>query len=106
MHTRALLFEFYCKLVMILSVIVIVISIFVYVTFLLLAVGRTEVRTNAEVSIKEVASDLGSVQAQYIVATQSITPQRATGLGFVRATSSDVLYVNAAAGSAFPLKIR
>jgi len=96
MHTRAILLEFYCKLIAAFSVLVFVLSSFVYVTFLLLAVGHTEARAQAESDIKEMSSELGGIQAQYIAATQTVTPERAAVLGFVQPESSAVTYIDTA----------
>ena len=95
MHSRATILEFYCKLAAAFSVLVFVISSCVYVIFLLLAVGHTEERAHAEASIKEVSSELGGIQAQYIAATQSVTPERAAALGFVQPESNAVTYIDA-----------
>ena len=96
MHSRAIIFEHYCKLAAIWSVVVVVVSSMIYVTFLLLAVKHTDIRAQAEASIKETASELGDVQAQYLVVTQSITQERAAALGFVQPKASDVTYADAA----------
>ena len=96
MHSRAVIFEYYCKLVAVWSVVVIVVSSIVYVVFLLLAVQRTNMRTQSEARSKEVSSELGSVQAQYLVATQSATPERATALGLVQPLASSVIYIDTA----------
>jgi len=97
MHTRALSFEYYCKLATMLSVIVIVLSACIYVTCLMLAVGRTEVRARAEASNKEIGSELGSVQAKYVAALQSVTPERAAALGLIQPAPADITYVDTAA---------
>ena len=94
MHTRATILEFYCKLAAAFSVLVFVLSSCIYVVFLLFAVGRTEERARAEASIKEVGSELGGIQAQYIAATQTVTPERAAALGFVRPEPSAVIYID------------
>ena len=67
-------------------------SVFMYGTFLLLAVGHTASRAHAAQSVKEIKSDLSALESRYLAATQSLTPQYAASLGYVRPAQVATVY--------------
>ncbi len=61
---------------------VLAISVFLYGTFLLMAVQHTAVRTDAEQRIGAITSHLGYLELQYLAETKQMTSDRALALGF------------------------
>lgn len=70
-------------------------SVFLYGTFLLLAVGHTASRAHAAQSVKELKSELSVLESRYLTATQSLTPQYAAELGYVRPAEVSTVYATA-----------
>ena len=62
-------------------------SVFLYGTFLLMAVAHTAARTDAQKQIVEVSSHLSELEMQYLSITRTLTPERAQSLGFVAPTT-------------------
>lgn len=67
-------------------------SVFLYGTFLLLAVGHTASRAHAAQSVKEIKSQLSRLESQYLDATQELTPAYAASLGYVRPAEVATVY--------------
>ncbi len=57
-------------------------AVFLYGTFLLLAVAHTAARTHAQSSIEEKKARVSDLEAIYLAQTKQLTPQRAAELGF------------------------
>jgi hypothetical protein len=51
-------------------------SAFLYSAFLLEAVAQAASRTTAERQIRDISSTLGVLEGQYLMATESLTPER------------------------------
>jgi hypothetical protein len=75
-----------------LFVAVIVVSLFLYAIFLLEAVAHTASRAHAETDIEAMATELSSLETQYLTLTRSVTPERAALLGFVAPTSVTTVF--------------
>lgn len=71
------------------------ISAFLYGAFLLEAVAHTAALTTAEEQIVALNAKLGDLEAQYLSQTESLTPDRATALGFVTPTDVTTVFANA-----------
>jgi len=56
---------------------------FIYGFFLLEAVAHAAARDSAESQIQTITKKLSALEAQYLAATQSLTPARAQELGYV-----------------------
>ncbi len=67
-------------------------SVFLYCSFLLLAVVHTAQRTDAGRQITAVTSRLSDLEAQYLADTKELTPDRATALGFVAPTAMATVF--------------
>jgi hypothetical protein len=72
-------------------------SVFLYGTFLLLAVEHAAAATAAQNTTETLAAHIGDLEAQYLTATRAITPDTATELGFVTPSPSVVSTVFATA---------
>ena len=70
-------------------------SVFLYGTFLLMAVSHTASRTQAQHSIAEVSARVSDLEGSYLAATKDITPDRATALGLVAPVQVATLYTQA-----------
>lgn len=70
-------------------------SVFLYGTFLLLAVGHTASRANTADAVQELRGKLSSLEGQYLAATERLTPQYAAELGYVRPASIATVYAAA-----------
>lgn len=67
-------------------------AIFLYGTFLLLAVMHTAGRTSLERQINTTVAALGDLEAQYLAETKKLTPERAAELGMVAPTHVSVVF--------------
>lgn len=67
-------------------------SVFLYGTFLLLAVDHTASRAHAAASLSNLKSRLSSLESRYLAATQDITPQLAQSMGYVRPAQVATVY--------------
>ncbi len=67
-------------------------SVFLYGTFLLLAVDHTANRAHAASVVKELKGKLSSLESQYLAATQAITPTLAQSMGYVRPQKVATVY--------------
>jgi len=76
-----------------------VLSIFLYGTFLLLAVEHAAARTNAQHQIDKLAAHVGDLETQYLTAARTLTPDTAAQLGFVPPTTVTTVYATAASRS-------
>ena len=73
-------------------------SVFLYGTFLLMAVAHTAARTTAQKQIATITGHLGDLEMNYLAATKTLTPEHAHELGFVAPASVAVATVYASAG--------
>ncbi|HEX8994137.1 MAG TPA: hypothetical protein VF803_02695 [Candidatus Paceibacterota bacterium] len=92
MNTLAI--QHYARRTVAFSAALIVLAVFLYGAFLLIAVERTAKRTTAEAQIATLSSEVGMLQSQYLAEMRTITPERATVLGFVAPKQSDIAYVD------------
>jgi hypothetical protein len=67
-------------------------SVFLYGTFLLLAVDHAARHAHAASSLQELKAKLSTLENQYLAATQAITPSYAARLGYVRPSSVETVY--------------
>ena len=67
-------------------------SVFLYGTFLLLAVGHTANRAHAASSVQELKSKLSVLESRYLATTQELTPQYAASLGYVHPSEVATVY--------------
>lgn len=58
-------------------------SVFFYLVFLMLAVGHTASRTASQDAIDALTVDVSSLETSYLRDMETITPARATELGYV-----------------------
>ncbi|MDO8518447.1 MAG: hypothetical protein Q7S26_04120 [bacterium] len=86
-HTLGLLQTYLARAVAVLAL-VCTVAVFLYGTFLLLAVSHTAARSTAQKQIGTVTAHLGSLEMQYLTLTKELTPQRAADLGFVTPTEA------------------
>ncbi|MBX4192556.1 hypothetical protein KW798_03670 [Candidatus Parcubacteria bacterium] len=89
----ALTYQPYMARAMALCAAVIVISVFLYGFLLLEAVGHTASRSQAESKIRQITSELGTLEANYLHSTKEVTPELAASLGFVKPIETSVLFV-------------
>jgi len=61
-------------------------SVFLYVVFLMLAVGHTASRTASRDAIDKLTVEVSALESSYLRDMESITPARASELGFVTPT--------------------
>lgn len=59
------------------------VSVFLYGTFLLMAVAHAAHMTDAQQQIKDLTGTLSSAESQYLAATNAISLATATGMGLV-----------------------
>jgi hypothetical protein len=69
-------------------------SVFLYGTFLLLAVGHTASRAHAASAVQEIKSKMSVLESQYLATTQELTPQYAASLGYVHPTEVATVYAS------------
>ncbi len=81
--TTALRYDVYLVRTTVALAAVCALSVFLYSTFLLLAVVHTAERTDAQKQIAAITSHLSDLEGQYLATTQTLTPERAAALGFV-----------------------
>lgn len=79
------------------------IAVFLYGVFLLLAVAHTAARTDAQAKIENVSAHLSDMEAQYLAAEKSLTPERAAELGFTAPVRVSTVYAD---GPAHALSLR
>lgn len=82
LHNLSLLQTYLTRAVAVLAG-VCAVAVFLYGTFLLLAVSHTAARSTAQKQIGVVTAHVGSLEMQYLTLTKELTPQRAADLGFV-----------------------
>lgn len=70
-------------------------SVFLYGAFLLGAVAHAAGRTQAERQISALGGKLGELESQYLEATKSLSPERASALGFVAPHEVVTVYTGA-----------
>jgi hypothetical protein len=70
-------------------------SVFLYGIFLLMAVAHTAARSEAGRQVDAITANLGDMEAQYLAAQRSITPERAQALGLVKPTEVSTVYSTA-----------
>lgn len=59
-------------------------SVFLYIVFLMLAVGHTASRTAARDSVDSLIVEVSALETSYLRDIEKLTPSHATELGFVR----------------------
>lgn len=67
-------------------------SVFLYGTFLLLAVGHTASRARAAQDVQDLKSKLSVLENQYLADTQALTPAYAASLGYVKPDEVATVY--------------
>jgi hypothetical protein len=72
------------------------IAIFLYGTFLLLAVMHTAGRTALEKQINATTAKLADLESVYLAKTKELTPEHALALGFVPPTSVSMVFTEGA----------
>ncbi len=72
-------------------------SVFLYGTFLLLAVEHAAARTAAQDNIGALAAEVGDLETQYLAAARALTPDSAASLGYVAPREVSTIY----AGSSY-----
>jgi hypothetical protein len=60
-----------------------VLSIFLYLVFLMLAVEHTAKRSSLQDSVATLTVEVSSLEAQYLKSVKSLSPEHAAALGFV-----------------------
>ena len=95
----AVMYQPYVSRTIALLAVVLTVSVFLYSAFLLEAVAHAAAKTTAESQIRKTSEHLSSLEAQYLALTQSITPQRATALGFVSPSTVASVYAVGESGS-------
>ncbi len=78
---------------------VIVLSVFLYATFLLLAVAHTASRTTADRQVGVLTAQVADLEMQYLSSAKDLTLERAQTLGFVTPANGTVSTVYATAAS-------
>ena len=73
----------------------IVVSAFLYGMFLLMTVMHAAARQSAQVHIRDLATQVGVLETEYLQKTESITPATITQLGLVKPTVVSTVYTNA-----------
>ena len=81
-HSTAVLYRYITRATAALAG-VCAVAVFLYGTFLLLAVSHTATRSAAQKQIGVVTANLGDLEMQYLTLTKGLTLQRAADLGFV-----------------------
>jgi hypothetical protein len=71
------------------------VAIFLYGTFLLLAVEHAATATADQHTYDVLAAHIGDLETQYLTATRSITPQSAAALGFVAPQTVSMVFATA-----------
>ena len=74
-------------------------AVFLYGTFLLIAVGHTAARTTAQEVINHTGVGVTELEVRYLAETKSLTPERAAELGFVTPLGASVSTVFATAAT-------
>lgn len=97
--TRLALYNLYVSRAMALLAGVCTLAIFLYGTFLLLAVGHTAARTTAQERINATGAGVTELEVRYLTETKSLTPDRAVELGFVTPLGTAVSTVFATAAT-------
>lgn len=87
-----MLYHLYVRRAVVLLAAVIVVCAFLYGFFLLEAVSHAANQAAARREVAKLSSKVASLQAQYLSATKSLTPERARELGFVTPTEVATVY--------------
>lgn len=82
--------------VAVLLAVICALSMFLYGIFLLEAVGQTAMRTSSERQIRELSSQLATLEGQYLAATKELTPEKARELGYVTPAKVSTVVVDKA----------
>lgn len=78
-------------------------AVFLYGTFLLLAVAHAAARTNAQAHIEALRAQVSDLEAEYLAQAKQLTPQRAAELGFTLPAHVSTVF---ASGPAHSLSLR
>ena len=81
--TRAIRFDMYLSRIAATLSALFALSIFLYGTFLLMAVAHTAARTDIQQKMSAITSHVSQLETQYLAASKSLTLERAVALGFV-----------------------
>lgn len=95
----AVIYQPYLNRMLIFLVVILTVSVFLYCAFLLEAVANAAAKTTAERNTAQLTEQLSSLENQYLVLTQSLTPERATALGLVTPTNVVSVYAHGENGS-------
>ena len=68
------------------------VAVFLYGTFLLMAVAHTAEISRTEERVRTLTSELSQLQGTYLTLTRSLTRERATLMGFVKPQSVATVY--------------
>jgi hypothetical protein len=95
----AVAYQPYLNRTLVLLVVMLAVSVFLYSAFLLEAVAHTAAKSTAERTIGSLNEQLSALESQYLALTQSLTPQKAAALGFVTPTMQASVYAHGESGS-------
>jgi|GEM_PF-1518124 len=95
----AVAYQPYLSRVLLLLVVVLTVSVFLYSAFLLEAVANAAAKTTAERNVESLNEQLSTLENQYLTLTQSLTPEKAAALGFVTPASETSVYAHGEGGS-------
>lgn len=86
--TRSIdLYQLYLSRAIAVLVGVCALSVFFYLVFLMLAIGHTATRTQAQNKIDQLTAHVSTLETNYLRDMDTLTPARASELGFVTPTS-------------------
>lgn len=95
----AVMYQPYVSRTIALLAVALTVSVFLYSAFLLEAVAHAASKTTAESQVEKISESLSTLENRYLALTQSITPAKASALGFVTPTSVDSIYAKGESGS-------
>ncbi|HEY5383552.1 MAG TPA: hypothetical protein VIJ88_03300 [Candidatus Paceibacterota bacterium] len=95
----AVMYQPYLSRTAALLAVVLAVSVFLYSVFLLEAVAHAASKTTAERQLESLNEQLSSLDGQYLVLTEALTPQKAVVLGFVTPTAITSIYAKGESGS-------
>ncbi len=93
MHALAL-YNTYINRVMAALVGVIVVSICLYIVFLLSAAMHAAGRSSAEAAVRSLSGHVAMLESTYLNETQALSREKATELGFVTPKEAATVFVN------------
>lgn len=92
------LYHMYVARIAALLAVVVAVSVFLYGTFLLMAVAHAAKMSDAQHDIRVLTGTLSTAESQYLAATNAISFATATQMGLVKPTSVVIISAAKAAG--------